>query len=408
MSEKTIRYDPQKTTIIGEEEAVKRSKFPFIPILLAAAVIAVVVIILLLTGVFKKSEYESPTLRQMHKLVAKIRNLEVDVNEKQSEIFKLIKDYSEKTGQTFPSINALNLSEEEKKLLEEKIKEEKDISVKSLLSEILEKNEEISELNGKIELLEALLPKPHIVTKGENHYQISMNYLLNEKGVEKERAIKLVERTALFEPLIPGFKVWNFYTGDEYGTFITQGEAPISPNEIRRQAKKIITEARDRAIAEKDRLAQEIDILENRREQLISQLDHLGQEKISLIDQLSNLSQQNLTMQKAVNSLHFLLDLKSNLLDKGIIKGGFLRPTRLREVSPELFNQAVDLRRQDRIEISAAQFSLLRLRKIALYPRFYKRGIDYKVKITEDKKNATLTVLAIEKFKNERAVISVE
>ncbi len=407
MSEKTIRYDPQKTTII-EEEAIRRYKFPFIPILLMAAVIAVVVIILLLTGVFKKSEYESPTLRQMHKLVAKIRNLEVDVNEKQSEIFKLIKDYGEKTGQRFPSINALNLSEEEKKLLEEKIKEEKDISVKSLLSEILGKNEEISELNGKIELLEALLPKSHIVNKGENHYQISMNYLLNDKGVEKERAIKLIERTALFEPLIPGFKVWNFYTGDEYGTFITQGDAPVSPNEIRRQAKKIIIEARDRAIAEKDILAQEIEILGSRRDQLISQLDHLNQEKINLITQLSELSQQNLAMQKAVNSLHFLLDLKSNLLDKGIIKGGFLRPTRLREVSPELFNQTVDLRKKNKIEISAAHFSLLRLRKITLYPKFYKKGTDYKIEISEDKKRAVITVSAIEKFKNERAVISVE
>lgn len=52
--------------------------------------------------------------------------------------------------------------------------------------------------------------------------------------------MKLAERTLLFDSLVPGFKVWNFYSGDEYGSFITQGNAPISPNEISRRNKKAL------------------------------------------------------------------------------------------------------------------------------------------------------------------------
>ena len=261
----------------------------------------------------------SPKMKQMQETVQQIQKLEAGIQEKQNEVFTVLSDYKKKTGQDLPEINIMNLSPEQKKVLEDKIKNEKDVSIKSLLQDILDKNNDIQNLNTRLQELEAMLPKPHVVEKGENHYQIAMNYLLNEKGVEKTRAMQLVERTALFEPIIPGFKVWNFYAEDEYGTFITQGTAPISPNQIQRKIKKELVDAKDKAISEKEQLQSDITEMEARRNELISQLDLLNQEKQNMLTRMSDLSLENKEMQTALNSVYYAMDLHRNLTQKGII-----------------------------------------------------------------------------------------
>lgn len=359
-------------------------------------------------GKFKSSDYLSSQMRQMQQVVSKVRSLESEIQSNQNEIFSLMKEYKDKTGKELPAVNMLNLTEEEKVILEKKIREEQDVSIKSLLEDILEKNNEINELKERVRELEELLPKPHIVQRGENHYQIAMDFLLKEKGVEKDKALKLIERALLFDPMIAGFKVWNFYSGEEYGTFVTQGDAPISPNEVRRRAKKTLVDARDKAIAERDKLAEDIDLLENRRGQLISQLELLNDEKQKLIFQISDLNKENIEMQETINSLFYLLDLKKNLKQKGIIKGGFLRSLKLKKVDPELFKDSIDLRSQNSIQITASDFNIRRIKRLFLYPRYYRYGIDYRITISADKQEAELIILDTVKLKNERVVISVE
>jgi hypothetical protein len=141
---------------------------------------------------------------------------------------------------------------------------------------------------------------PHIVNRGESHYKIAIDYLINQKGIEKDRALELIERAALLEPLLPDFKVWNFYSGDEYGTFVTQGNASISPNQIIRKTKKKLVDARDEAISERDNLSSDIETLETRRNELISQLDLLNNEKTGLIEKLNDLNKimQSIYLQK--------------------------------------------------------------------------------------------------------------
>ena len=373
--------------------------------LLGLALIILVMGYFLLTG---KRGSKSPKIRQMEELVTEISGLESDIQEKQNEIFGLLSDYKKRTGKDLPSVNLLNLTDREKRLLEKKISEEKDVSIKSLLNDILEKNSDIRDLMGKLKEVEALLPKPHIVVRGQNHYKIAMNFLVKEKGLDREKSMKLVERAALFEYLMPGFKVWNFYSADEFGTFVTQGTAPISPNTVRRKAKKKITDARDKAISERDNLAEEIKLLMLKREELISQLDLLNQEKTQLISRMGELNEQNLEMQQSLNSLFFCLDLKRNLKKRGVIKAGFLSSPKLRKFSPELFNMSVDLRDKSEITVSAAGFNIKKIKNLVLYPRFYRKGIDYSVQIENGSQNATLKILDTMKLKNERVVISVE
>lgn len=377
------------------------------------AVIAVLAIVLLTMAyfLFIKGPSETETagqIRQMQELAQKVRGLESGVKEKQDEIFGLMEEYKKQTGEDSLGVNALELSPKEQDLLQHRISNEKDVSVKSLLEDILDKNREIRELNDRIAEIEELLPKPHIVQAGENHYEIAMDFLVNQKQLDKKQAMKLVERTALLDTMVPGFKVWNFYAEDEYGTSVTQGTAAISPNSLIRGAKKKLVDARDQAISERDQLSGDIRKLEEKRGQIIRQLASLQEEKSNLITKVTELNQENQTMQETVNSLFYLLDTQKSLKKRKILKGGFLKSTKLKDVSPELYTLSVDLRTGSQIPVSAADLSITKIRDVKLYPRFYKEGLDYKITVAPDKLTAAVLLLNAGKFKNERVVISVK
>jgi len=388
-----------------ESEPEKKSK-KFYYVIGALALVILVLAYFVLKG--PAGPPVSPKMKQMQETVQQIQKLEVGIQEKQNEVFTVLSEYKKKTGQDLPEINIMNLSPEQKKVLEEKIKNEKDVSIKSLLQDILDKNNDIQNLNARLQELEAMLPKPHVVEKGENHYQIAMNFLLTEKGVDKTRAMELVERTALFEPIIPGFKVWNFYAEDEYGTFITQGTAPISPNQIQRRIKKELVDAKEKAISEKEQLQSDITEMEARRNELISQLDLLNQEKQNMLTRMSDLNDQNQEMQTALNSVYFAMDLRKNLTQKGIIKGGFLRSTKLQKVDFALFDRSLDLRGSPSITAAAADFQISRIKDITIYPSYFKLDTDYKIEFDEAGQNATITILDLKKFKSEKIAIAIE
>ena len=372
------------------------------------ALVAVILVLVFFVFKGKKGPVTSPKMKQMEETVQQIQKLEAGIQEKQNEVFAVLSEYKTKTGKDLPEINIMNLSPEQKKVLEEKIKNEKDVSIKSLLQDILDKNNDIKNLNAHLQELEAMLPKPHVVEKGENHYQIAMSFLLDEKGVEKTKAMELVEKTALFEPIVPGFKVWNFYADDEYGTFITQGTAPISPSKIQKKVKKELVDAKDKAISEKAQLQIDITEMEARRKELISQLDLLNQEKQNMLAKMGDLDQQNQGLQTKLNSVFYALDLDKNLTQKGIIKGGFLRSTKLQKVDSEMFNQSLDLRGDAKITISAATYMLSKIKDVTIYPGFFKIDVDYSVKYDEKKQSVTISILDVKKFKNEKIAIAIE
>ena len=172
-----------------------------------------------------KFQKQSP----VKKMITKIKDLEREISKKQSKVVRLLVKYKEKTGKELSYLNLLNLSPREKTLLENRIKNEKRISVKALLEAILKKTGQISNLQKRVTALEGLMPKPVVVSEGQNHHQIVMNYLMKEKGLDEEMARQVLDHSFLFAHLIPGFKVWNFFDGKEFGTFVTQGNAEISP-----------------------------------------------------------------------------------------------------------------------------------------------------------------------------------
>lgn len=400
--DETVRIEPE----LNSPNTPPKSVY----IMIAMLIVAILVMAYFLFFGERKADSGdnlNPKVKQMQEMVGKIRTLEQEINTKQNEVFSLLGQYKEKTGQDFPHANMLDLTEEQRKVLEEKIKSESDVSIKSLLSDILDKNQEIDELKTRISEVEALLPRPSIVQQGENHYSIAMNFLMSEKGLDKEKAMELIERSALFDTLMPGFKVWNFYSGEDYGTFVTQGDAPISPNEVNRRAKKKLVDAKDQAIAEKNRLAGEISTLEEKKKEMIDQLDLLAQEKQNLLTKMTELSTENTEMQDQINSLFYLAQKRKDLKDQKILKGGFLKSTKLNNIDPALFKDYIDLRMTQQIVLFANSYEVQSFSKITVYPNFYKEGVDYKVVFEEENQKAIIEILNPEKMKAERIVISI-
>lgn len=372
-----------------------------------ALLIAASLVCLVLIGYFLLTDSgnngdKSSQVNTMQELTQQVQGMESAVEKKEGEISKLLGQYRKKTGTTAPpGFDIMDLSPAERELLEQHIEKEKDVSTRSLLREILNKKDEINKLRKKIVKIESLLPAPHIAKKGDSHYRIALDFLVEKKGVEKERAMEILKRTALFEELAEGFKVWNFYTGEEYGTSVTQGFARISPNVFVRRAKKRLKDDLDRAVSERDKLAENVQSLEEKHAGFITELDQLTRENENLMIKVSDLDKQ-------VNSVFYRLGSQKNLKKAGILKGGFLTSTKLKDVSPEHFDRSLDLTSSDQLVISAQVLGIRTIKDVVLYPRFYKKGASYKVFITPNKKLALLTLMDKTRFRSERVVIAVK
>ena len=164
------------------KDATKKNHLLYISIIFPAIIVLVIVFFLIPIDP-EASTRSSPKPPQMRKLAAKIGRLETEVHEKQEELFNLLKAYSQKTDESPPVLKGLGLSDSERKILEDKIINEKDISIKSLLRDILDRDSEISRLKSEMAKYEALLPKSHIAAEGETHYQIAMDFLIKEKSI---------------------------------------------------------------------------------------------------------------------------------------------------------------------------------------------------------------------------------
>ncbi len=370
--------------------------------LITVSVFCLIVIGYYLLTIEPGSRDKSSQVGQMQQLTRKVQGMESDLKKKEGEVIQLVGQYKKKIGAKSPlAIDTLELSHDERELLEQQIAKEKDVSVKSMLREILLKKDRIGVLREKIAEIEDLLPAPHITKKGENHYGIALTFLVEKKGVEKEQAQKILARTALFEELAEGFKVWNFYTGEEFGTSVTKGDAKVSPNAFFYSAKKKLMDARDQVVSERDKLAENVKSLEEKQDKTITQLDRVTREKENLTAKVSQLDRR-------VNSVFYRLDSREKLKENGILKSGFLASAKLKDVSPGHFDKSLDLNSNDQLVISAADLGKEKIKDVVLFPRFYKKGDSYKVLITPNKKHALLTLMDIDQFKSERLVIAVK
>ena len=141
---------------------------------------------------------------------------------------------------------------------------------------------------------------------------------------------------------------------------------------------------------------------------ILKQITALNNERRHLLEKIGELHMENKSMVKTINSLHFITDTKLNLMKGGVLKGGFLRSLKLQSISPDLYSRSIDLRSESKIILEANKLNLKKIRKITIFPKFYKNNIDYKIVFEKNKKYAEFTILNSDKLKNERIILSVE
>ena len=306
-----------------------------------------------------------------------------------------------------PNAETLQLTDEQKKALEERIKNEKNSSYQALLQEVLEKDKEIQDINAKLVKLKADLPKPDMAKSNDSHYGMALRFL-KKKGVPEAEAKRLVSRVAILEKMVPGFEVYHFYANGTYGTWVAQGKAKITPNELIRQEREKVEGERDEAMAQNEKLQEEVLDLESQKIKIEEEINGLRSERTNLIEERTKLQVDNAGQTAKLNSLHYIVGKRDILKADGVIEIPIFAKDRAgKNWRDEVFTQSLDLRSAKIITIKAPDLGLKKIGKVNVVPGSFLKDEHYKLTISEDKQTATVELITVSRFKNDKVVFAV-
>jgi ABC-type phosphate transport system auxiliary subunit len=223
---------------------------------------------------------EDKEIHDLSQKAAELDKLSQQVNTTGAEQVRKLKEAG--VNDVRPSAATLQLTDEQKQALEERIKAEKNSSYQALLQEVIDKDNEIKDLNGKIARLRAVLPRPDVARENDSHYGLAMRFL-RRKGVPEEKARELISRVLIMDKLAPGFEVYHFYNNGVYGTWVSQGRAPVSPTELQAEAKAKVEGERDEAKERAQKLQEELADLNAQKEKITADIESLRTEKENMV-----------------------------------------------------------------------------------------------------------------------------
>ncbi|MBS1767023.1 MAG: hypothetical protein JST05_06425 [Acidobacteria bacterium] len=306
-----------------------------------------------------------------------------------------------------PNPDTMQLTDEQRKALEDRIKNEKNSSYQALLQEVIDKDKQIKDMNDKLDKLKSALPKPDVVHPGESHYGLAMRFL-QKQGVSKADAKRLIDNVNIMDKLAPGMEVYHFYSNGVYGTWVAKGHAKISPNELNRQERAKIEGERDTAVAQNEKLQEEVGDLATQKEQLTNDVAALSQEKATLTQQVSDLTTLSEKQKSDLNSLHYIVGNRKELEKQGVIIIPIFSKDRAgAKWNNEAFSKEVDLRDNDSLTFTAADAGVAKIGKVNVVPGSLVKDQHYSLTIAPDKMSATVKFLDKSRFTNEKVVFAV-
>jgi uncharacterized coiled-coil DUF342 family protein len=348
---------------------------------------------------------EDPQIRELTQKAAEADKASQQINQAGSEQQKKLAQAG--VNDIKPNAETLQLTDDQKKALEERIKNEKNSSYQALLQEVLDKDKDIKELNTKLAKLKADLPRPDLAKPNDSHYGMAMRFL-KKKGVPEAEAKRLVSHVAILEKLAPGFEVYHFYANGTYGTWVSQGKAKITPNDLMRQEREKVEGERDEAVAQNDKLQEEVSSLEDKKKKIEEEIVGLRSERTNLIEERAKLQSDNAAQVSKLNSLHYVVGTRDKLKADGIIEiPVFAKDRAGKNWRDEVFTQSLDLRSAKTISIKAADLGLKKIGKVSVVPGSYLKDEHYKLTISEDKSTATIELITVSRFKNDKVVFAV-
>ncbi len=306
-----------------------------------------------------------------------------------------------------PNAATMQLTDEQKKVLEERIKNEKNSSYQALLQDVIDRDKEIKELNEKINKLRAVLPKPDVAREGDSHYAKALRFL-RSKGVSEAEAKRLIARVNIMERIVPGFEIYHFYNNGVYGTWVSQGRAKISPSDLIREDRERLEGERDTAQAQSEALREEVADLLAQKRAITAEIESLRAEKDKLIADLNAQTAIAEDQKAKLNSLHYLVGNRKQLEKDGvIIVPVFAKDRAGKAWRDDLFTNRIDLRSQDTVEIKASAVGLKQIGKVNVIPGSILKDEHYRLEIAPDKQTALIKILVKDRFRNEKVVFAV-
>ena len=307
-----------------------------------------------------------------------------------------------------PNTAVIQLTQEQRTLLESRVKNEKDNSTASLLQEILDRDKQIGDLTTKVARLRAELPKPQIATEKDNHFAMAVRFLKG-RGLSEEKAKTLAARANIMEDLQPGWQVYHEYVGGNYITAVTQGKAEIGPAEYLHNQRAALEQARDENAAKAKDLSEQVDGLVAQRVKVQEEVDSLRTEKTSLLTQMNDLTTLSQSQKAKLNSLHYLIGQRKQLVDEGVIVVPIFAKDRMGpKALASRFVKDLPLDAPNpEIQIKASDLGLNKISKVSVVPGSLVKNQQYTVTLAEDRKNATIRILDPERMRNDRVVFAV-
>ena len=342
------------------------------------------------------------TAKTTDELLTQLKEDRAEIDQTTDTMMKRIDTYNStrKPGQPtlqFGEIFNQDLSPEQRDVLNAMVEQEKDVSYKALLEKIIADRETIRTLQENVMRLEQTLPdKFAVVKRGDRQADLAMNYLTQEAHLDPEKAKALLSQVDQTDELVVGNKVWFFYDpkDDTFRTYVTRGEAGLTPLMVRRARQRKLINERDTAQAE-------VSDLQVVKVQLETDINGLTQQKTELegtVDKLSN----DIAFRE--NSLFYHAENAQTLKDQGILSSVLKR---VRDVKGLQFNEALDLRQATTLTLLPQNYGLSQIREVKLLPAIYQEGRDYAVQTQKDHSSAQLVILDPELFRGKEVLLAI-
>lgn len=368
-----------------------------------AALAAVPLALTFTIGCDKKSETASTEANDLVKKVAEAQTAEGQAQ----AAAKAQAEAMTKVGMQ-PNAAVIQLSPEQRTFLETRVKSEKDNSTAALIQEILDRDKQIGELNSKVASLRSQLPKPQIATEKDNHFAMAVRYLKG-RGIGEEKAKEIAAKANILEDLQPGWQVYHQYVGGSYLTAVTQGKAEIGPTEYLRAQRAALEQARDENMAKANDLSSQVDGLVAEKVKVQEEVDSLRTEKTTLLSQVTELGTLSQAQKAKLNSLHYLVGQRKQLVDEGVIVVPIFAKDRMGpKALATRFDTDLPLDTPNpEIQIKASDLGLSKISKVNVVPGSLIKDKQYTVTLAEDRKVATIRILDPERMRNDRVVFAV-
>ena len=303
----------------------------------------------------------------------------------------------------------MQLTPDQKALLEARLKAEKSTGTGALLQAILDKDKEIGELNKKINGLRAMLPKPVLAKEGDNHYAMAMTFL-RRRGISEDKAKDLIAKTNILEKLEPGWEVYHFYVNGKYGTSVSQGRAPLSPTESIKQAKVKTEGERDEAIKKGQDLAKQVDSLNIEKQRVEADITALRQEKAGLLSQVTSLHTLSEGQKAKLNSMHYIVGERAKLEKDGVVVIPFFSKNRMGpNAKSARFDKdlILDGLAEPIVLIKAADLGIAKIGKINVVPGSLIKDQHYSISYSADHSTATIKILDLDRVRDDKVAFAV-